>query len=168
MKTRFRSSLAKSSRSIALVCISAACFAVSTTSTAEGSADRPMSIACNTTFAFTPTGSVHIEGLCHYTHLGQTTVIADQIVIPQPDGSLNISNTSVYTAANGDRLFATAVGAGYFISPTSVVFSGVERYNGGIGRFAEATGSVSFSGEADFASATEGTGHFDGSGTISY
>ena len=130
--------------------------------------DRAMQISCETTFAFTPTGLVHIEGVCNYTHLGLTTVSADQIVIPQADGTLAISNTSVYTAANGDQLYAVAVGTGHFTSPTSVIFSGVESYQGGTGRFAQATGSVPFTGGAEFTSAIAGTGHFAGRGTISY
>ena len=129
---------------------------------------RPMAISCDTVFAFTPTGSVHIEGLCQYTHLGRTTVVADQNVIPQPDGSLLITNLSVYTAANGDELYAAAVGTGNFTGPTSVAFTGVETYQGGTGRFAGATGSVPFSGGAEFDTLTTGTGHFAGSGVISY
>jgi hypothetical protein len=134
----------------------------------NANSDRPMHISCDTTFEFTSTGSVHIEGICQYAHLGRTTVIADQIIIPQPDGTITISNTSVYTTANGDQLFAVAVGTGEFTSPTSVVFSGVETYHGGTGRFAQATGSVPFAGGADFTSAVAGTGHFAGTGTISY
>jgi carbonic anhydrase/acetyltransferase-like protein (isoleucine patch superfamily) len=128
-----------------------------------------MAISCDTAFVFTPTGSVHIEGVCQYTHLGRTTVVADQNVIPQPDGSLLITNLSVYTAANGDELHGAAVGTGNFTGPTSVVFTGVETYEGGTGRFAGATGSVPFSGGAEFDTLTTGTGHFAGSGgVISY
>ena len=166
MKPLSRHSLGRSRAVVIATC--AALVAVSPVNAGNANPDRPMHISCDTTFAFTPTGLVHIEGVCHYTHLGNTTVIADQIVIPQADGTLAISNTSVYTAANGDQLFAVAVGTGQFTSPSSVVFSGVETYHGGTGRFVQATGSVPFSGGADFTSAIGGTGHFSGGGTISY
>jgi len=169
MKPPSRNGLHRSGRSIVVLSACAALLVGTQVNARQDSQpDRPMHISCNTTFAFTPTGSVHIEGLCHYTHLGATTVIADQIVIPQPDGTLSIVNSSVYTAANGDQLFAVAVGTGQFTSPTSVIFSGTESYNGGTGRFVAASGSLPFLGGADFISAAAGTGHFDGSGVTSY
>ena len=128
---------------------------------------RPLNASCQTTFAFTPTGSLHIEGTCHYSHLGLTSAVADQIAIPQPDGSLHLVNTAVYTAANGDELFATFVGSGVF-TPSGVLFSGTETYHGGTGRFAGATGSAALSGSAEFTSPSAGVGHYSGEGTISY
>ena len=103
---KFQSSVVMLSTCVALIA------PIQANAAEENQPNRPMDISCDTTFAFTPTGAVHIEGLCHYTHLGNTTVVADQIVIPQPDGTLSISNTSVYTAANGDQLFAVATGIG--------------------------------------------------------
>ena len=129
---------------------------------------RPLKLSCQTTFAFTPTGSIHIEGRCHYSHLGLTSVVSEQIIIPQPNGTINIVNTSVYTAANGDELFATVAGTGAFTATGEVVFSGVETYTGGTGRFADASGSATIAGGAAFTSATTGVGHFSGEGKISY
>src|SRR5881396_523394 len=102
---------------------------------------RPLQVSCQTAFAFTQTGSIHVEGICHYSHLGLTSAVAEQIVIPQPDGTLHIVNTAVYTAANGDALFSTFVGTGVF-TPSGVSFSGTETYHGGTGRFVGATGSA--------------------------
>ncbi len=129
---------------------------------------RPLSASCETTFAFTATGSIRIEGTCHYSHLGLTATIADQIAIPQANGTLQIVNTATYTAANGDELFATFVGVGVFESPVLLSFSGVETYTGGTGRFADATGSATLTGGAEFTSASAGVGHYSAQGTISY
>src|SRR5262245_43543581 len=68
---------------------------------------RPLAGSCQTKFAFTQTGAIDIEGTCRYRHLGLTTSAATQIVIPQPDNTLLITNIAVYTAANGNKLFST-------------------------------------------------------------
>jgi len=137
-------------------------------SAASSNPSRPLDASCQTTFAFTPTGSIHLEGTCHYTHLGLTTVVAEQIAIPQPDGTLYLVNTAVYTAANGDELFGTFVGTAVFTPTVAVSFSGTEAYAGGTGRFADATGTAAPVGGAEFTSAIAGVGHFSGGGTISY
>lgn len=129
---------------------------------------RPISASCQTTFAFTATGSIRVEGTCHYSHLGLTAAVADQIAIPQPDGTLQIVNTAVYTAPNGDELFATFVGTGVFMSPVLLSFSGVETYSGGTGRFADATGSSTLTGSAGFTSASAGVGQYSAQGMIAY
>jgi hypothetical protein len=132
-----------------------------------GNPVRPLVLSCETTFAFNATGAIDIQGTCHYSHLGLTTTSAVQIAIPQPDGSLNIVNTAVYTAANGDELFATFVGTGFFTA-TGVTFSGVETYTGGSGRFENASGASTLAGSATFTAATSGIGEFSGQGTLSY
>jgi hypothetical protein len=93
--------------------------------------------------------------------LGRTTAVAEQIA------SLTIpsaSNTTIYTAANGDQLFVTWTGAGIVNGP-DITFSGTETITGGTGRFAGASGSTWVSGTASFATLT---GQFTSVGTISY
>ena len=89
-------------------------------------------------------------------------------MIPLPNGTLQITNAIVYTAANGDELFANFIGIGQFTSPASVSFSGTETYDGGTGRFSDASGSAAIVGTAQFTSAIGGVGEFTGNGTISY
>ena|SRR5438105_4219158 len=132
-----------------------------------GDQSRPMGITCNTTFAFTGVGVIHLEGTCYLLHLGLTSVVATQIVIPQQDGTLLITTVIVYTAANGDELFSSFVGIGNF-TPTGVSFSGTETYNSGTGRFGDASGSAALVGIAQFTSAAGGVGEFSGEGNISY
>jgi len=129
---------------------------------------RPLHGSCQTTFAFTQTGSIDIEGTCYYSHLGLTTSVAEQIILPGPGGTQLIFNTAVYTAANGDMLFSNFVGAGVFTSATGVSFSGTETYDGGTGRFADATGSATLVGTAEFTSPSAGVGQYSVEGTISY
>lgn len=140
---------------------------LSASSAFAGNPVRPLSLSCETTFAFNATGAIDLQGICHYSHLGLTTTSAVQIVIPQPDGSLHIVDTIVYTAANGDKLFATFVGTGFFTA-TGVSFSGRETYAGGTGRFQDASGSSILAGTATFTAQTSGIGEFSGHGTLSY
>src|SRR5918992_5112982 len=72
---------------------------------------------CATTFTFTappgPAQQLHIDGTCVYTSLGRLTLSSEQIVAVNPaDGTSTITNTTTYTAPNGDQLFATFVGTG--------------------------------------------------------
>jgi hypothetical protein len=78
--------------------------------------------------------------------------------------SAGASNTTVYTAANGDQLFVSWTGTASSSGPDNT-FSGPETITGGTGRFAGATGSTWVSGTASFATMT---GQFTSVGTISY
>ena len=129
---------------------------------------RPLDGSCQTAFAFTGPESVHIEGTCHYSHLGLTTSVAEQTIVLLPDGTLHIANTAVYTAANGDKLFSIFVGTGVFTATGGVSFSGTETYYGGTGRFADATGSATLVGSAEFTSPSAGVGQYSVEGTVSY
>lgn len=104
---------------------------------------------------------LHIEYVCQLAHLGRTTAVAEQIV--SLTGPL-ASNTTIYTAANGDQLFVTWTGTGIANGPDNT-FSGPETITGGTGRFAGASGSTWVSGTASFATMT---GQFTSVGTISY
>jgi hypothetical protein len=109
---------------------------------------------------------LHIEYVCQLAHLGRTTAVAEQIVIATGPTTQVASNTTVYTAANGDQLFATWSGSSTFDPTTfNVVFSGPETYTGGTGRFAQASGSAFISGTA---SLSANTGEFTSEGTLSY
>jgi len=109
---------------------------------------------------------LHIEYVCQLQHLGRTTAVAEQIVIATGPTTQVASNTTVYTAANGDQLFSTWSGSST-LNPTTldVEFSGPETYTGGTGRFAQASGSAFISGTA---SLSANTGQFTSEGTLSY
>jgi len=71
-----------------------------------------------------------------------------------------------YTAANGDQLFETFTGTAMLNLDTGdVTFIGVEAFNGGTGRFANATGSADLGGQA---SILTNRGFFTSKGRISY
>jgi hypothetical protein len=92
------------------------------------------------------------------------TAIAEQIVTFTGPTTAIPSNTTTYTAANGDQLFASWTGTSVSDGPL-VTFSGTELYARGTGRFAGATGSSLISGSASFVT---NTGQFTSAGTLSY
>jgi hypothetical protein len=128
---------------------------------------RPMGGQCTTTFAFTGPEVVQVDGNCHLLHLGLTKVSSTQSAIPQPDGTLFITTSMVYTSASGDLLHANFVGVGV-PNATGVTFSGTETYRRGTGRFADAIGSSAIEGSALFTSPTGGVGEFRTLGFIFY
>lgn len=132
---------------------------------------RPFDGRCDTAFTFHPLPGdpanllrLHIEYVCQLQHLGRTTAVAEQIVTFTGPTSAIASNTTTYTAANGDLLFASWTGTSVGGGPV-VTFSGTEVYTGGTGRFADAKGSSLISGTASFAT---NTGQFTLLGTLSY
>ena len=110
-------------------------------------------------------GPLHLEGTCHFLHLGLTTLVAEQTVIRLARRLWIITNTAVYTAANGDELHSSFVGTGTIDPSGSVTFSGTETFSGGTGRFHGALGSMTDVGTA---SLVTGTGQLTGDGSIVY
>lgn len=133
-------------------------------------ATRPAGGECHTTFVpadFTfPLLTIRIDGVCQLRHLGRATMQATQI-INVTDGLF--TNTTTYTAANGDELRTTFAGV-----PTSapgsveVTFQGEELFVGGSGRFIGATGSTSVEGSATIAPDQSGVGEYRMHGSITY
>jgi hypothetical protein len=107
---------------------------------------------------------LHIEYDCQLTHLGKSTAVAEQVVTFTGPTTAIASNTTVYTAANGDQLFATWSGTSTTVG-ADVTFSGPETYTGGTGRFAGASGSSWIAGTASFVT---NTGQFTSVGTLAY
>ena len=76
--------------------------------------DRPWKGTCDVVANFTGPTTLLITGTCRITHLGKSDVVATQTIGP-PDavtGIIPFTNTAVYTAANGDQLNTSTVGAG--------------------------------------------------------
>jgi hypothetical protein len=132
-----------------------------------GTGDRPMSGSCDTTFSIPNTGVISITGTCLLTHLGLARYTATQTALPNADGTLHLTITGFYTAANGDILRSTLDGTGRFTA-TGVAYSTTETFTGGTGRFANASGSDADEGVAAFTGATTGTSSFVTSGQIAY
>jgi len=135
---------------------------------------RPFGGRCTTAFTFLaplPTDPpnvqrLHIDSVCQLKHLGRTTGSAEQVVVFTGPTTLNASNTTTYTAANGDQLFASWTGTGMLDPETLVVgFSGPEQYAGGTGRFRHASGSAFLTGSASLVSTT---GAYTTRGSITY
>ena len=107
---------------------------------------------------------LHIEYSCQLAHLGRTTAIAEQLLTFTSATTSIAVNTTVYTAANGDQLFASWTGTATSSGPDNT-FSGPETITGGTGRFTGASGSTWVSGTASLATMT---GQFTSVGTINY
>ena len=146
----------------------------SLTPAASHSADheRPFSGRCDTDISISPPVAgdapnvlrLRIEYVCQLAHLGRTTAVAEQIVTFTSLTTAIASNTTIYTAANGDHLFVTWTGTASS-SGADNTFSGPETITGGTRRFAGATGSTWVTGTASFATMT---GQFTSVGTIKY
>jgi hypothetical protein len=145
---------------------------------------RPFSGACTTTGVVA--GQVLVDGVpgllltfeatCRLTHLGLTHATATQQVLFTGPSEVTISNTTTYVAANGDTLNATFTGAGTQVG-LAATFSGTQRFTGGTGRFADATGEAKLEGTAAFDPLsippggdlpTRFTGEYELRGTIAY
>ena len=95
-----------------------------------------------TEFCSTGPTKFHQTGTCQLAHLGRTTVVTDETVVP---GTGTIAVTSTFTAANGDRLYTTGVVRGSAIAPDgSLTVAGTYTAVGGTGRFAGASGTAAF------------------------
>lgn len=102
----------------------------------------------------------HLVATGNGSHLGRFTYTAD---ITVDDTTGNGAGPVVWTAANGDRIFATALGSIVAASETSITIGETQTIAGGTGRFAGASGSIVLSYSLEFA-----TGNVNGSytGTI--
>jgi hypothetical protein len=79
---------------------------------------------------------------------------------------LLITNSTEHRAANGDRLLMSFLGTGQLDPITGEVsFVGTETFQGGTGRFANASGSATVQGQASLAT---NRGSFTSAGRIAY
>lgn len=113
---------------------------------------------------------LRIDYDCLLAHLGRTLAVAMVLVTPiaESGGILNalVENTTVYTAANGDMLNVSFVGPAQINLETGEArFIGTETFEGGTGRFTNATGSAALDGRA---SVFTNVGSFTINGEIAY
>jgi hypothetical protein len=141
--------------------------------------DRPQHGSCDA--VVTPIGGfgfpaepleLRIDLVCQLRHLGRTTGVIFQEVTPTgpigSDGVLPAHNDAsiAYVAANGEVLYAEYSGpASLNFQTGEVLFSGVEVYAGGTGRFENASGQSALTGQA---SLFTNLGHYTTDGVLSY
>ena len=123
-----------------------------TATDAVASPRRPLSGACVSTFDPPPLPlPASIEqvdnGICQLSHLGKA-IFYQHHVISFATG-VSTSDDTYFIAANGDTLRATSTGT-FVPSGPGVRITGLMTFNGGSGRFANATGEVHVDGQADF------------------
>ena len=129
-----------------------------TQTAAAANPERPYGGSCSTVITpLTAPGvfpqELRIDYDCTLMHLGHATAVAMQVVTPISQSGVIvmalIENTTVYTAANGDRINASFSGTALIdVQSGDVRFIGTETFDGGSGRFAAASGSADLAGTA--------------------
>ena len=141
-------------------------FGVGSAQAAESGTARPFRCDGTGTFVFDPgAGTVSFSNVQVCTHLGLST--------SQGSGSFSSSGGSFsfpWVAANGDVLKSTVVSTVSELTQTSFTLTNAITFNGGTGRFQEASGSVM---SVDHATISPDnplvyTNTFTAEGTISY
>ncbi len=141
----------KLSLSIALVAVVAAALVSTVGAQADPGGQVPFSASFTGTIAFTSQSTTHHVGTGQATHMGNSTDDGEVVLSPLDDaGCYPNFNTETLTAANGDKLVLQWHDRACPIGPTSFHSNGDWFVVGGTGRFADATGSGTFAGEADF------------------
>jgi hypothetical protein len=170
MLARSNARLPSLGRQCAIAAMAAALAVPAATAGPKGT-DRPSSGQCDTVVRPQPSGILEIDLSCHFRHLGKTTGLLVQEVIPTGppvNGVLPaaLSATVAYTAANGDEPSGTSEGTATIDPVTgNVEYQGTETYSGGTGRFALASGQSFLQGTA---STVTNTGFYVTSGRVSY
>ena len=133
---------------------------------ASSSIARPWKGVCAVDAVFTSETTLLITGTCQLAHLGRTTMIAYQTIEPGASGIV-YTNTTTYTAANGDELRTTNVGVAT-PGASGLALSGTETAVGGSGRFANANGTAHLEGAVAFTGPTSTTGSYELNGMLQY
>lgn len=106
-----------------------------------GPVDRPFKGSASGEITFFEFPDLEILYQGQATHLGDFT--QEEEIVLAPDGTFE--GTIVFTAANGDELYADLDGA--FTSETTA--AGLYTFTGGTGRFEGATGTATFESASD-------------------
>lgn len=104
--------------------------------------DRPVrGTSTSTTTLDTATGKGTVAGSGHLSHLGRSTFTNDITFTPTGPDTFSLTLTAIIVAANGDKVFTTATGAGTSTA-TGSESTLVSTITGGTGRFADASGTI--------------------------
>lgn len=113
----------------------------------------PISGTCETTFnppTFLRPPSVFSQtdiGTCELSHLGKS----DFYSVKEIDfaSGTQVTTEAIFTSANGDQLHATGEGVSSPGNPGIINFNATLTFEGGTGRFMNATGTIKVEGQAD-------------------
>jgi len=142
-------------RPVAVVLVAAGLLTVATRASAE---ERPHYLRGAAQFV-SPTDFV---GSGHATHLGKYTEVGSASFSPTADPTvLRVDARVVLTAADGDQLYETITGR---LDLQTGAITATVTYVGGTGRFGDATGSATLSGQF----LPDGTISVSVEGTIDY
>ena len=100
----------------------------------------------------------HLTGAGNATQLGRFTYAADITVDPETGNGVG---TVVWTAANGDQLFASTAGQLVSFDFPTISLEETQRITGGTGRFAAASGTIIVERSLDLQTGAT-TGSFNG------
>jgi hypothetical protein len=108
--------------------------------------DRPSKgTSTSTTTVNLATGTGISDGRGHVSHLGAFTFHNDFSGFTVTGNTFNWTQTATFVAANGDEIFATAVGTGTLLPNNTSEATLVSTITGGTGRFADASGTLTSS-----------------------
>ena len=110
---------------------------------------------------------LHAEfpGVIEGDHIGSGTIFSTSEIDFGQGVPFIQTGRGVITAANGDELNWDFAGVAFPTGPDDVIFNGNFTFEGGTGRFANATGGGTYTGSAN--TAGPGAGQFDLDGVIS-
>lgn len=134
-------------------------------SDASGPRDHALTGDCATAFTGTPQSqtrlAVLVTGQCTLS-IGAMTYAVDQIA---DFATGTLAGSFSFTASDGDRINGTHTGPIGQQSGAQLPFSGTSTITGGTGRFADASGTLTFTGTANMATSTGAVSY---SGTLRY
>jgi hypothetical protein len=132
---------------------------------ASAAAERPWRGQCDVEATITGPTTIVITGTCELAHLGRTTVVTQETV----DWTLGtFTNTSTYTAANGDLLYTSGSGVLTFGAAGTGTATGPWTAVGGTGRFAGATGAAAYAESVQITGPATAVGTYTLEGQLSY
>lgn len=116
-----------------------------------------------TVFNEGPPVYVEMEGLGNSSHLGKTSLWVGQFwdgPFPNLEGEAEV----IFTAANGDKLYAYLYAYNTIflgeMGPEFSTITGGGSFTGGTGRFSDASGSYSMTGDYDFLTGESNASYF--------
>ena len=131
----------------------------------SATAERPWKGQCDVEATITGPTTIVITGICQLAHFGRTTVVTQEAV-DWAQGTF--TNTSTYTAANGDQLYTAGSGVLTIGAAGTVTATGPWTATGGTGRFAGATGAAAYAESVQVTCPTSAVGTYTLEGQLSY
>ena len=110
---------------------------------AANGTDRPLTGKSTSTTTVNPAAGTGVsDGSGQVSHIGAFTFHNDFVGFTVTGNTFNWTQTATIVAANGDEIFATAVGTGTLLPNNTSEATLVSTFTGGTGRFADASGTL--------------------------